>query len=86
MMAAVASAMPSMKPTVTMVEMPYGGAKATIMGDPNRDQTRPLLVAYAKAVDRMGGRLFTGCDMGLACVIRISASAREKAEARCINS
>jgi leucine dehydrogenase len=49
----------------TMVEMPYGGAKAVIMGDPNREKTRPLLVAYAKAVDRLGGRFFTGCDMGI---------------------
>ena len=49
----------------TMVEMPYGGAKAVIMGDPNRDKTRPLLMAYARAVERLGGRFFTGCDMGI---------------------
>jgi leucine dehydrogenase len=49
----------------TMVEMPYGGAKAVLMGDPGRDKSRPLLVAYAKAVDRLGGRFFTGCDMGI---------------------
>ena len=49
----------------TMVEMPYGGAKAVIMGDPSRDKTRPLLVAYARAVERLGGRFFTGCDMGI---------------------
>lgn len=49
----------------TMVEMPYGGAKAVIMGDPSRDKTRPLLMAYARAVDRLGGRFFTGCDMGI---------------------
>jgi leucine dehydrogenase len=49
----------------TMVEMPYGGAKAVIVGDPNRDKTRPLLVAYARAVERLGGRFFTGCDMGI---------------------
>jgi leucine dehydrogenase len=49
----------------TMVEMPYGGAKGVIMGDPNREKTRPLLVAYAKAVDRLNGRFFTGCDMGI---------------------
>lgn len=49
----------------TMVEMPYGGAKAVIMGDPSRDKSRPLLVAYAKAVDRLSGRFFTGCDMGI---------------------
>ena len=49
----------------TMVEMPYGGAKAVLMGDPNRDKSRSLLVAYAKAVERLGGRFFTGCDMGI---------------------
>jgi leucine dehydrogenase len=49
----------------TMVEMPYGGAKGVIMGDPGREKTRPLLVAYAKAVERLGGRFFTGCDMGI---------------------
>ncbi|MEO8500664.1 MAG: Glu/Leu/Phe/Val dehydrogenase dimerization domain-containing protein [Vicinamibacteria bacterium] len=49
----------------TMVEMPYGGAKAVIMGDPGRAKTRTLLVAYAKAVERLGGRFFTGCDMGI---------------------
>jgi leucine dehydrogenase len=49
----------------TMVEMPYGGAKAVIVGDPARDKTRPLLVAYARAVERLGGRFFTGCDMGI---------------------
>lgn len=49
----------------TMVEMPYGGAKAVLVGDPGRDKTRPLLMAYAKAVDRLGGRFFTGCDMGI---------------------
>lgn len=49
----------------TMVEMPYGGGKAVIMGDPGRDKTRPLLVAYARAVEKLGGRFFTGCDMGI---------------------
>ncbi|MEO8360505.1 MAG: Glu/Leu/Phe/Val dehydrogenase dimerization domain-containing protein [Vicinamibacteria bacterium] len=49
----------------TMVEMPYGGAKAVIVGDPGREKTRPLLVAYARAVERLGGRFFTGCDMGI---------------------
>ena len=49
----------------TMVEMPYGGAKAVIVGDPSRDKTRSVLVAYAKAVDRLSGRFFTGCDMGI---------------------
>lgn len=49
----------------TMVEMPYGGAKGVIVGDPGRDKTRAVLMTYAKAVDRLGGRFFTGCDMGI---------------------
>ncbi len=49
----------------TMVEMPYGGAKAVVMGDPNREKTRALLGAYARAVERLGGRFFTGGDMGI---------------------
>ena len=45
--------------------VPYGGGKAVIVGDPARDKSRPLLVAYAKALDRLGGRFSTGCDMGI---------------------
>jgi leucine dehydrogenase len=48
-----------------MAGMPYGGGKAVIVGDPARDKTRGLLAAYARAVDRMGGRFFTGGDMGI---------------------
>ena len=48
-----------------MAGMPYGGGKAVIFGDPARDKSRPLLAAYAKAVDRLGGRFQTGCDMGI---------------------
>jgi leucine dehydrogenase len=48
-----------------MAGMPYGGGKAVIFGDPGRDKSRALLAAYAKAVDRLGGRFQTGCDMGI---------------------
>ena len=48
-----------------LAEMPYGGGKAVIFGDPARDKSRPLLAAYARAVDRLGGRFQTGCDMGI---------------------
>ena len=48
-----------------LAEMPYGGGKAVIFGDPGRDKSRALLAAYAKVVDRMGGRFQTGCDMGI---------------------
>lgn len=42
-----------------------GGGKAVILGDPGKDKSRALLAAYAKAVDRLGGRFHTGCDMGI---------------------
>lgn len=48
-----------------LAQMPYGGGKAVILGDPARDKSRALLAAYAKAVDRLGGRFQTGCDMGI---------------------
>ena len=42
-----------------------GGGKAVILADPARDKTPALLEAYARAVDAMGGRFYTGCDMGV---------------------
>jgi leucine dehydrogenase len=46
-------------------DMPVGGGKAVILGDPARDKTRALLAAYARAVDRLDGRFETGADMGI---------------------
>jgi len=48
-----------------MAGVARGGGKAVILGDPSRDKSRALLVAYAKALDRLGGRFQTGCDMGI---------------------
>jgi leucine dehydrogenase len=48
-----------------MAGVDRGGGKAVILGDPARDKTRALLSAYARAVDRLGGRFHTGCDMGI---------------------
>lgn len=48
-----------------VADLPYGGAKAVIVGDPARDKTDALLVAYARAVDRLRGRFVSGADMGL---------------------
>jgi leucine dehydrogenase len=48
-----------------MAGLDRGGAKAVIVGDPARDKTRALLAAYAKLVDRFGGRFATGADMGI---------------------
>lgn len=48
-----------------MAELPYGGAKAVIVGDPARDKTPALLAAYARAVDRLRPRFVSGGDMGI---------------------
>jgi leucine dehydrogenase len=48
-----------------MADVPWGGGKAVIVGDPARDKTRALLAAYAQAVERLGGRFTTGADMGI---------------------
>jgi leucine dehydrogenase len=41
-----------------------GGAKAVIIGDPRRDRTEALITAYARLVDRLGGRYLTAEDVG----------------------
>ncbi len=48
-----------------MAGMALGGGKAVILGDPARRKTEALIAAYARAVDRLGGRFYTGTDMGL---------------------
>lgn len=47
-----------------MAGVARGGGKGVILGDP-ADKDRPLLAAYARAVERLGGRFHTGCDMGI---------------------
>lgn len=41
-----------------------GGGKAVIIGDPQRDKTEALLLAYGRAVASLGGRYITACDVG----------------------
>ena len=48
-----------------MAGVERGGGKAVIVADPAKDKTRVLFAAYAKAIDRLGGRFQTGCDMGM---------------------
>ena len=47
-----------------MAEMAWGGAKAVIVGDPQRDKTPELLSAYAGVLNRIG-HFHTGADMGI---------------------
>lgn len=44
--------------------LPYGGAKAVIIEQPNTDK-QAVLAAYAKKVDALGGLFHTGTDVGL---------------------
>jgi glutamate dehydrogenase/leucine dehydrogenase len=41
-----------------------GGGKAVIIGDPRTDKTEPLLRAYGRFVESLGGRYITAEDMG----------------------
>jgi len=41
-----------------------GGGKAVIWGDPAVDKSEALLRAYGRAVECLGGRYYTACDVG----------------------
>src|SRR5689334_4730725 len=47
-----------------MAGLDLGGGKAVIWGDPNRDKSEPLLRAYGRFVESLGGRYYTACDVG----------------------
>lgn len=42
----------------------HGGGKAVILGDPAVDKTPAMLAAYGRAVEALGGRYVTACDVG----------------------
>ena len=46
-----------------MAELPFGGGKAVIIGDP-REKTRQRLEAFGRLVDSLGGRYITAEDVG----------------------
>src|SRR6476620_11497212 len=41
-----------------------GGGKAVIIGDPATAKSEPLLRAYGRQVQSLGGRYYTACDVG----------------------
>jgi len=41
-----------------------GGGKAVILGDPSTMKTEPLLRAFGRMVESLGGRYYTACDVG----------------------
>jgi leucine dehydrogenase len=46
-----------------MAELPFGGGKAVIIGDP-REKTRQRMEAFGRLVDSLGGRYITAEDVG----------------------
>ena len=47
-------------------ELPLGGGKGVIIGDPCSDKCEALFRAYGRCVERMNGRFITAADMGVA--------------------
>ncbi|WP_206188291.1 Glu/Leu/Phe/Val family dehydrogenase [Parasedimentitalea denitrificans] len=46
-------------------DLPLGGGKAVIIGDPVQDKTPELLHAFGRAIDTLQGRYYTAEDMGM---------------------
>jgi leucine dehydrogenase len=55
----------AMTAKAALAEMPCGGGKAVILGDPARDKTEALLEAYGRRLRTLDGRFHSGCDLGL---------------------
>jgi leucine dehydrogenase len=47
-----------------MAELPFGGGKAVILGDSQRDKTRQLFRAFGSLVESLAGRYVTAEDVG----------------------
>lgn len=48
-----------------LANMPVGGGKAVIIGDPAQLKSRDLLLAYGRFIDRIGPTFITGEDVGM---------------------
>ena len=48
-----------------MADVPLGGGKAVIIGDPKTDKTEAKFLAYAEAINTLGGRYITAMDVGI---------------------
>jgi leucine dehydrogenase len=48
-----------------IADLPLGGGKAVFIGDPETDKTEARLLAYADAVNTLGGRYITAMDVGM---------------------
>jgi leucine dehydrogenase len=48
-----------------LADLPFGGGKSVIVGDPHKDKTDTLLLAMAGFVDSLGGRYIIAEDVGI---------------------
>ncbi len=48
-----------------IADLPLGGGKAVIIGDPAKDKSEALFLAYAGAIETLGGRYVTAMDVGM---------------------
>ncbi len=48
-----------------MADIPFGGGKAVVIGDPAKDKTEAKLLAFGRAVESLGGRYITAMDVGM---------------------
>ena len=47
-----------------MADLPYGGGKTVIIGDPKTDKSEALFRALGRGIESLGGRYYTGEDVG----------------------
>jgi len=48
-----------------LADLPLGGGKSVIIGDPNKEKNERLLTAFARFVQRLGGQYYTAEDIGI---------------------
>ena len=48
-----------------IADLPLGGGKAVILGDPDRDKSDALFLAFAEAINTLSGRYITAMDVGM---------------------
>lgn len=49
---------------LALCDLPVGGAKAVVIGDPKREKSPALLRALGRAIERLGGRYVVAPDVG----------------------
>src|SRR5271170_388768 len=55
----------SMSYKSAIADLPLGGGKAVILGDPARDTSEARLLAFAEAINTLSGRYITAMDVGM---------------------